>query len=96
MWAILAVCTIMNTCLGMVLPVIEVFILIIHVFGFFAVLIPLLYLGPRAPASNVFSLSFEMGGWDDITLATFIGMKGAVAAFLGKDHSKPSPKNKLN
>lgn len=85
MWAILAVCTVMNTCLGMVLPVVEVFILIVHIFGFFGVLIPLLYLGPRSSASSVFSTSWEMGGWNDVTLATFIGMKGAVAAFLGTD-----------
>ncbi|KAJ5634217.1 choline transport protein [Penicillium herquei] len=85
MWAVLGICTIMNTCLGMVLPIVEVFILIIHVFGFFAVLIPLLYLGPRAKASAVFATSYELGGWNDVTLATFIGMKGAVAAFLGTD-----------
>ncbi|KAJ6028294.1 amino acid transporter [Penicillium herquei] len=85
MWAVLGICTIMNTCLGMVLPIVEIFILIIHVFGFFAVLIPLLYLGPRAKASAVFATSYELGGWNDVTLATFIGMKGAVAAFLGTD-----------
>ncbi|KAJ5239321.1 choline transport protein [Penicillium chermesinum] len=85
MWAVLAVITTMSTILGMVLPVIEVFILFIHVFGFFAVLIPVLYLGPRSSTKAVWSTSFELGGWNDITLATFIGMKGAVASFLGTD-----------
>lgn len=84
MWGFLALITVMSTVLGMVLPVIEVFILFIHIFGFFAVLIPLLYLGPRSSTQSVWSTSFELGGWDDLTLATFIGMKGAVAAFLGK------------
>lgn len=93
MWAILLICMVMNTCLGMILPVIEVFILIIHIFGFFAVLIPLVYLGPRAEARSVFSQTYDLGGWNDITVATFIGMKGAVAAFLGKTKLESSLKS---
>ncbi|KAI9041300.1 amino acid transporter [Aspergillus affinis] len=85
MWGVLLICTVLNTWLGMILPVIEVFILIVHVLGFFAVLIPLVYLGPRADPRSVFTLSFNYGGWHDITLATFIGLKGTVAAFLGTD-----------
>lgn len=87
MWGVLLICTILNTWLGMILPVIEVFILIVHVLGFFAVLIPLVYLGPRADPRSVFVLSFNYGGWHDITLASFIGLKGTVAAFLGKNYS---------
>ncbi|PLB52816.1 amino acid transporter [Aspergillus steynii IBT 23096] len=85
MWGILLICTVLNTWLGMILPVIEVFILIIHVLGFFAVLIPLVYLGPRADPRAVFTLTFNFGGWHDITLATLVGLKGTVAAFLGTD-----------
>ncbi|KAE8350627.1 amino acid transporter [Aspergillus coremiiformis] len=85
MWAILLICTVLNTWLGMILPVIEVLILILHVLGFFAVLIPIVYLGPRADARSVFVLSYNFGGWHDITLSTLIGLKGIVAAFLGTD-----------
>lgn len=89
MWGILLICTVLNTWLGMILPVIEVFILIVHVLGFFAVLIPLVYLGPRADPRSVFTLTFNFGGWHDITLATFVGLKGTVAAFLGKTGHYP-------
>lgn len=84
MWAILLVCTVLNTWLGMILPVIEVLILLVHVLGFFAVLVPLVYLGPKADPRSIFTVSFDYGGWGDLTLATFIGLKGTVAAFVGK------------
>ncbi|RAH67844.1 choline transport protein [Aspergillus aculeatinus CBS 121060] len=83
MWGILLICAILNTWLGMILPVLEVFIGIVHVLGFFAVLIPIVYLGPKADARSVFVQTFNVGGWRDITLATFVGLKGIVGAFLG-------------
>ncbi|RAL08248.1 amino acid transporter [Aspergillus homomorphus CBS 101889] len=85
MWGILLICAILNTWLGMILPVLEVFIGIVHVLGFFAVLIPIVYLGPKADAKSVFVQTFNLGGWRDITLATFVGLKGIVGAFLGTD-----------
>jgi hypothetical protein len=83
MWGILLFCMILNTWLGMILPAVEILIVIVHVIGFFAFLIPLLVLGPRADPKSVFDLPFNYGGWTDITLATLIGMKVTVAAFLG-------------
>ncbi|PYH79071.1 amino acid transporter [Aspergillus uvarum CBS 121591] len=85
MCGILLICAILNTWLGMILPVLEVFIGIVHVLGFFAVLIPIVYLGPKADARSVFVQTFNVGGWRDITLATFVGLKGVVGAFLGTD-----------
>ncbi|CRL28981.1 Amino acid/polyamine transporter I [Penicillium camemberti] len=85
MWALLLICTVLNTWLGMILPVLEVFIGIAHVLGFFAVLIPIIYLGPRADARSVFIQTYNMGGWRDVTLATLVGLKGTVAVFLGTD-----------
>ncbi|PYI24193.1 choline transport protein [Aspergillus violaceofuscus CBS 115571] len=79
MWGILLICAILNTWLGMILPVLEVFIGIVHVLGFFAVLIPIVYLGPKADARSVFVQTFNVGGWRDITLATFVGLKGIMA-----------------
>jgi choline transport protein len=85
MWAILLLCMVVNTWLGFVLPAIEVVILILHVLGFFAVLIPLVSLGPRGDAHYIFTTFYNFGGWHDRTLATFIGLKGVVGAFLGRD-----------
>ncbi|KAF4763676.1 hypothetical protein HAV15_001454 [Penicillium sp. str.  len=85
MWALLLICTVLNTWLGMILPVLEVFIGIAHVLGFFAVFIPIIYLGPRADARSVFIQTYNLGGWRDVTLATLVGLKGTVAMFLGTD-----------
>lgn len=84
MWALLLICTVLNTWLGMILPVLEVFIGIAHVLGFFAVFIPIIYLGPRADARSVFIQTYNLGGWRDVTLATLVGLKGTVAMFLGE------------
>lgn len=84
MWGILLICTILSMWLGMTLPVLEVFIGIIHVLGFFAFLIPIIYLGPRADARSVFVQTYNFGGWPDVTLATFVGLKGTIAMFLGE------------
>ncbi|KAJ6014961.1 amino acid transporter [Penicillium herquei] len=71
--------------LGMILPVLEVLIGIVHVLGFFAFLIPIVYLGPRADARSVFVQSFNFGGWSDVTMAAFVGLKGTISMFLGTD-----------
>lgn len=42
-WATILVAVLINTVLGQLLPPIETFMLIIHVLGFFAILIPLVY-----------------------------------------------------
>lgn len=42
-WACVIIAVLVNTVLGQLLPAIETFMLIIHVLGFFAILIPLVY-----------------------------------------------------
>lgn len=43
MWAAVLTGVMINTVIGQLLPPIEAFMLVIHVLGFFAVLIPLVY-----------------------------------------------------
>ncbi|KAJ5733453.1 amino acid transporter [Penicillium malachiteum] len=85
MWGLLLICSIFSMWLGMILPVLEVFIGIVHVLGFFAFLIPIVYLGPRADVKSVFVQTFNFGGWSDVTLAAFVGLKGTISMFLGTD-----------
>ncbi|KAJ5707298.1 amino acid transporter [Penicillium malachiteum] len=85
MWGLLLICSIFSMWLGMILPVLEVFIGIVHVLGFFAFLIPIVYLGRRADARSVFVQTFNFGGWSDVTLAAFVGLKGTISMFLGTD-----------
>lgn len=49
--AVVTACVIVNTFLVRKLPLIEGFVLVLHVFGFFAVLIPLWIFAPKAPSS---------------------------------------------
>lgn len=53
--AIATVAIVFNTFFAKKLPLIEGLMLVIHIFGFFAILIPLWVLSPRAPAEEVFT-----------------------------------------
>lgn len=59
--------------------------LIIHVAGFFALLIPLVSLGPRGNTTEIFTDFLNLGGWPTQELSFFIGLAGYSAAFLGTD-----------
>ena len=83
-YAMILVSLFFNTYLVNYLPKIEGLILIIHIGGFFGVLIPLVYLGSHGTASIVFT-QFENGGkWPTQGLSFFIGMVTGVYSFLGQ------------
>lgn len=72
--AITGFCIIFNTFLAKKLPMVEGLILIFHVLGFFAVLIPLWVLGPRGDPKQVFTEFLNLGGWQTDGLAFMVGM----------------------
>ena len=72
-----------NTFLVKHLPKIESLILIIHVCGFFGILIPLVYLAPHGRASDVFGQFENGGGWSTQGLSFFVGIVTGVYSFLG-------------
>jgi choline transport protein len=72
-----------NTFLAQKLPLIEGCILIVHVFGFFGILIPLWVLAPTQPASVVFSAVEDRGGWGSAGLSCLVGLTGPVFALIG-------------
>lgn len=82
-WAVLAVAVFINTVVSGLLPMIEGIILVVHVLGFFAVLIPLVYLGPHGSAASVFLESLNDGGWPTQGLSYCVGFIGNVATFVG-------------
>lgn len=84
-YAVMLVGLIFNTYLVRYLPQIEGLILIIHIGGFLAVLIPLVYLAPHSNATEVFT-RFENGGkWSSQGLSFFVGLVTGVYSFLGAD-----------
>jgi amino acid transporter len=74
------------------LPLFESIILFLHIFGFFAILIPLWVLAPKAPAKAVFTEFANFGGWSSIGGACMIGQLTAIGSLGGSD----SPARTLN
>ena len=64
---------IFNTFLARKLPLVEGTVLILHILGFFAIIIPLWILAPRAPAHAVFT-QFQSNGWNSNGLACLVGI----------------------
>ena len=83
--AIVAFCILFNSFFASKLPAIEGMVLIIHILGFFAVLIPLWVLSPRASASDVFGTITNLGGWSSNGLSFMVGLLTPVYTLLGAD-----------
>lgn len=82
-YAVIAAALIFNTYLVKYLPKIEGLILIIHIVGFFGILIPLVYMAPHGSAADVFTTFGNAGGWSSNGLAFFVGLVTGVYSFLG-------------
>lgn len=85
-WAFVVVAVFINTVTSSILPKIETFMLVVHVVGFFAVLIPVVHLAPdKASAHDVFTQFSNGGAWPSQGLSFFIGLVGNVFAMFGCD-----------
>ncbi len=84
-WAAILIAVIFNTVISSALPKIEGVILLIHTLGFFAIMIPIVYLAPRATAEEVFTTFLNEGNWPTQGLSFFVGIIGVAFAFLGTD-----------
>jgi choline transport protein len=84
-WAVVLVCVFFNAVIGSLLPKVEAAFLIAHVLGFFAILIPLVYYGPHADATELFSSYLNEGGWSTYGLSFMVGSLGSAFSFLGAD-----------
>ena len=83
-WAGILFTIIINTAVGQYLPKFEGSILIIHILGFFAILLPLAILGSHQSASEVFKTFLNNGSWSTQGLSFMIGMLGSVFCFTGR------------
>ena len=82
-YAVLSFMFIINTFLAKWLPKIELVFLCVHIIGFFAILIPLVYLGPHGSAKDVFATFINGGGWSTDGLSFFVGIIASVYTFTG-------------
>lgn len=74
-----------NTILARNLPSIEVIVLMLHVFGFIAILVPLWVLGPRSSPHAVFTEFNDGGNWHSLGLSAFIGILSPTVSLIGPD-----------
>lgn len=87
-WAVVLVCVFFNTVVGSLLPKVEGSFMMLHVLGFFAILIPLVYYAPKATAAEVFSsaTSYQNAGmWPSYGTSFMVGTLGAAFSFVGAD-----------
>ncbi|KAK2737235.1 hypothetical protein FQN57_000402 [Myotisia sp. PD_48] len=84
-FAIAFVATFVNTYAAGHLPSLEGLILILHIFGFFATIIPLWVMGERTETSIVFTEFRNGGGWANMGLAVMVGQITTVFSFMGPD-----------
>ncbi|KXG47465.1 Amino acid/polyamine transporter I [Penicillium griseofulvum] len=84
-WAVVAFSVAINSVGGKVLPRFEGMILIIHILGFFAILIPLTYMADHGTAEEVFTQFLNTGNFPSQGLSFFVGTVGCIFAFAGGD-----------
>ncbi|KAL4770181.1 amino acid/polyamine transporter I [Aspergillus nidulans var. acristatus] len=85
MWAAVVLALGVNVAGGKLLPRLETVILVIHILGFFGILIPLTYMADHKSKHDVFLDFVNDGGFPTQGLSWFVGMTGCVFAFAGGD-----------
>ncbi|CAH0037138.1 unnamed protein product [Clonostachys rhizophaga] len=87
LWMCILIAVTINTVVSSLLPKIEGMILILHIIGFFAILITLTTFGANASAADVFLTFRNEGMWPSQGLSWFVGLLGCVFSFAGVDCS---------
>ena len=85
--AVVLFCIVFNTTLAKKLPLIEVFILVLHIVGLFAIVIPLWVMAPRNSAKVAFTQFNNGGNWPTMGTAYMIGLLTALSSMMGFDCS---------
>jgi choline transport protein len=62
LWATVLVAVLFNMGANSTLPKLEGMFLILHIVGFFGIIIPVLYLGPKSSTKDVFTTFVNGGG----------------------------------
>jgi choline transport protein len=85
--AAIAFSVIFNTVLAVQLPLLEVIVLILHVTGFFAIVITLWIMAPRATAQAALLNFTNFGGWSSTGLSAMVGLTTPLSVLIGYDCS---------
>ena len=84
-YAIIALALFVTTYLGQLFPKFEAIVLMLHIAGFFAILITLVYLSPKSDPSNVFRLFINGGGFSTDGQSFLVGSVSIMFSFIGKN-----------
>jgi len=87
-WSVTAFAVVINTVGSKTLAHFEGVILILHILGFFAILIPLVYLAPHSDAS-IFITFVNTGGWSTQGLSFMVGLPSSIFALVGEYDATP-------
>ena len=82
-WAVMAFAIFVVTVLSPVLPKFEGLVMLLHVLGFFAVMLPLVILGDHQDPYAVFGQFLNEGSLPTQGISMIVGMIGPVFMFLG-------------
>ena len=83
-WAAIGLAVFVNTIIGRLLPRVEGVTLVMHILGFFAVILPLIFFGAHRDASEVFGTFMNKGDLPTQGLSFMVGVVGTSWPFLGK------------
>jgi hypothetical protein len=83
LWGILSFAVFINTVASKALASFEGIILVLHIFGFFAILIPLVYLSPHSETS-LLTTFVNGGGWRTQGLSFMVGLPASVFSLIGR------------
>ena len=83
-WSAIGFAVFVNAVIGRLLPKVEGFILVLHILGFFGVILPLIFFGQHQNASEVFGTFLNTGGLPTKGLSFMVGIIGTAFPFLGK------------
>jgi hypothetical protein len=83
--AVIVFASLFNTLLAVRLPMIEGVLLILHLAGLFAIIIPLWVMAPRGNVKDTILTFTTTAGWSDVSLASLIGMVSVIAVLVGYD-----------
>ncbi|KAF2864464.1 hypothetical protein K470DRAFT_267307 [Piedraia hortae CBS 480.64] len=87
-WAVILCCIFINVVIPNWLPRFEVFILVLHIAGFLAIVITMWVMSPSIGShASVWQTVLNEGGWPTQGLSFCVGFLGNVATFVGADAS---------
>ncbi|RYO93887.1 hypothetical protein DL762_000842 [Monosporascus cannonballus] len=84
-WAFSLFAALLNSVNSRTLAKVEGLILILHLAGFFGVLVPLVYFAPHNDASFVFTSFSNNGAWPTQAMAFMVGFPTVATALMGAD-----------